>query len=63
METHMNGYVIGTMLMKGRRSICYYSKVFHWEILNYASYDKEIYALVQAIKGWKHYHMGNEIVI
>jgi hypothetical protein len=32
-------------------------------VLNYPTYDKELYALVQAIKKWKHYLMGKETII
>jgi hypothetical protein len=43
--------------------MCYYSEVFHGEVRNYLTYDKELYALVQAFKNWKHYLMGNETII
>ena len=49
--------------MQGCKSICYYSKMFHGEVLNYHTYDKELYVLVQAINKWKHYFMGKETII
>lgn len=49
--------------MQGRRDICYHFEVFHGVVINYPTYDKELYAFVQAIKRWKHYLMGKEIVI
>ena len=32
-------------------------------ILNYPTYDKELYALVQVVKKWKHYMVRKESVI
>lgn len=49
--------------MRGGRPICYHSKVFHGEFLNYGTYEKELYALVKMVKKWKHYLMGKEILI
>jgi hypothetical protein len=62
-ETHASGYAMGTILMQGGRPICYHSGVFHGVVLNYPTYDKELYVLVQAIKKWKHYFMGKETII
>jgi hypothetical protein len=49
--------------MEGRRHVCYHYEVFHGAILNYPTYDKELYALVQDVKKWKHYLMGKETII
>lgn len=49
--------------MQRGRLVCYHSKVFHGAVLNHYTYDKAFYALMQAMKKWKHYLMGNEIVI
>jgi len=49
--------------MKGGKLVCYNFEMFHWGVLNYHMYDKELYALVQAIKKWKHYLIGNETII
>lgn len=42
----MNGYVMGVVLKQGGRPICYHSKLFNGEILNYPTYDKELYVMV-----------------
>jgi len=43
--------------------ICHHFELFHGEILNYVTYDKEPYALVHAIKKWKKYLMSKETII
>jgi len=62
-ETDSSGYTRGVVLMQGGSPVCYHSEVFHGENLNYPTYEKEIYFLVQVVKKWKHYLMGKEIVI
>jgi hypothetical protein len=62
-ETNASGYAMGDILMQGGRPVCYHSEIFHGEVLNYPTYDKELYALVQAVKKWKHYLMGKETII
>jgi hypothetical protein len=37
-------------------------EVLHGVVINYCTYDKELYALVQAVKKWKHYMMGKETI-
>jgi hypothetical protein len=32
-------------------------------VINYPTYDKELYALVQSVKKWKHYLLGKETII
>jgi hypothetical protein len=49
-ETDASGYAMGAIMMQGGRLVCYHSEVFHGAIFNYPTIDKELYALVQAIK-------------
>jgi len=58
-----SGYVVGVVLMQGGRSICYNSRMFLGGILNYRTYDKELYTLVEVVKKWKQYLMGKDIII
>ena len=37
--------------------------MFHGGVLNYPTYDKELYAPVQSIKKSKHYMMGEDTII
>ena len=36
---------------------------FNGAVINYPTYDKELYALVKSVKKWKHYFMGKETII
>jgi Ni,Fe-hydrogenase I cytochrome b subunit len=49
--------------MQGGKLVFYHSKMFHGIVLNYHTYDKELYALVQNVKKWKHYLIGKETII
>jgi hypothetical protein len=62
-EIDASGYAMEVVLMEGGRIIYYHSEIFHGEVINYPTYENEIYALFQAIKKWKHYLMGKETII
>jgi hypothetical protein len=62
-ETHASGYAMGAVLMQYRRPICYHSGTFNQVVVNYPTYDKELCALVQSVKKWKHYLLGKETII
>jgi hypothetical protein len=61
-EPNASGYTMGVVLMRRGKLVCYHSEMFHGGVLNYLTYDKELYALVQSIKKWKHYLMGKETI-
>jgi hypothetical protein len=44
---------MGAVLMQYRKPIYYHSE----------THDKELYALVQSVKKWKHYLLGKETII
>ncbi len=56
-------YAMGAVLTQHGKPICYHSETFNPAVVNYPTYDKELYALVQSVKKWKHYLMGKETVI
>jgi hypothetical protein len=62
-ETDSNGYAMGAVLMEYDNPICYHSKNFNQAVVNYPTYDKELYALVQSVNKWKHYLLGKEKII
>jgi len=54
---------IGAVFLQGGHPIAYFSEKLHGVTLNYPTYDKELYALVRALKTWEHYLVSKEFVI
>ena len=46
-----------------QRPIAYFSEKLDEAKQKYSSYDKEFYAIVQALKKWRHYLMRKEFVL
>ena len=57
-QTDASDYAIVAVLMQHGKPICYDSNTFTNVVINCPTYDKELYALVQIMKKWKHYFMG-----
>ena len=38
-------------------------RFFNGVVINYPTYDKELYTLAKSVKKWKHYLMGKETII
>ena len=62
-QTDATDHAMGAVLMQHGKPICFHLETFNGAVINYPTYDKELYALVQSVKKWKHYLMGKEIVI
>ncbi|XP_071918888.1 uncharacterized protein [Coffea arabica] len=54
---------VGAVLNQGGRPIAYFSEKLNGAALNYSTYDKELYALIQALQVWQHYLRPKEFVI
>jgi hypothetical protein len=54
---------MGAVLLQYGKPICFHSETFNGVVINYPTYDKELYALVQSVKKWKHYLLGKETII
>ena len=52
-----SGVAIGDVLSQEDRPIVYFSEKLNDAKQKYSSYDKEFYAIVQAMKHWRHYVM------
>ena len=58
-----SGVGIGVVLLQGGHPSAYFSEKLHGTILNYPTYDKELYALVRALRIWERYLVSKEFVI
>lgn len=54
---------MGAVLLQKRKPICFHSETFSNVVMNYPTYDKALFTLVENVKKWKHYLMGKETVI
>ena len=45
------------------KPVAYFSEKLSGPILNYSTYDKELYALVRTLETWQHYLWPKEFVI
>ena len=64
-EIHMDAidYAMDVVLMQHGKPICFHSETFNGALINYPTYDKELYALVQSVKKWKHYLISKDTII
>jgi hypothetical protein len=54
---------MGVVLLQHDNPICFHSENFDGVVINYPTYDKDLYALVQSVKKWKHYLLEKETII
>nr|ABD63115.1 hypothetical protein 18.t00011 [Asparagus officinalis] len=60
-ETDASSYAMGAVLIQNEKPVEYHSEMFTVAIQNYPTYDKEFYALYQAIKHWRVYLLAKEM--
>ena len=58
-----SGEAIGVVLSQNDRPMAYFSEKLNNAKKKYSSYYKEFYAIVQALKKWRHYLMSKEFIL
>jgi hypothetical protein len=59
----VSGFAIGAVLSQDDRSITYFSEKLNEVKIKYSTYDKEFYAVIQALKKWRHYLVPKEFFL
>ncbi|RDX81749.1 Retrovirus-related Pol polyprotein from transposon 17.6, partial [Mucuna pruriens] len=54
---------VGVILLQEGHPIAYFNEKLKGANLNYSTYDKELYALVNALHVWQHYLLPKEFVV
>eukprot|EP00253_Pinus_taeda_P001878 PITA_01878 len=62
-KSTISGTTIGAILNQEDKPAAYFSDKLNERTQKYTSYDKEFYAVVQALKHWRHYLLANEFVL
>lgn len=63
MKSDANNDTIGVVLNQEDKNIAYYNDKLNEAIRKYTTYDKELYAVVQAIKKLRHYLLSREFIL
>jgi hypothetical protein len=58
-----SGFVIGAFLSQDNILVSYFSEKLNDAKRNYSLCDKEFYAVIQALKKWRHYLVPKEFVL
>jgi hypothetical protein len=63
LEYDASGIGLGGVLLQERKPIAYFSEKLSGLVLNYSTYDNELYALIRCLETWQHYLWPKVFVI
>lgn len=63
LETDASGQGLGAVLMQQGKPLAYYSLVLCPKNCLLSTYEKEALAIIEALKKWRHYLVGHQLII
>ena len=62
-EMDASDYALRVVITQSSHPVSLHSETFNNTFRRYSTYEKDLYAIAQVIKKWKHYILGKEMVI
>jgi hypothetical protein len=63
LETDASGSGLGAVLMQDGKALAYFSVALGPKNTALSTYEKEALAVLEAVKRWRHYFLGNKLII